>query len=900
MKHLTAANRWNADLIDHQYEVWLRAPESLDSDWRAFFEGYTLAQPVSGAAGKSSSEDVVKQAKILALITAYRTLGHFEADCNPLEVNPQKNAGLQLENLGLTESDLDGMYYTGDFLGGQMMTGKAIVSKLREIYCGRVGIEVMHIQNPAKRKWMLDRVERGEHVPKFSRQQKIRMLHKINEGELFEHFLHTRFVGQKRFSLEGGESLMSGLDCLVEACPQNGVESIVFGMAHRGRLGVLTNFMNKPYYELFKEFTEGYIPAVRYGDGDVKYHLGYDKAHETTSGKIVDLTLAPNPSHLEFVNSVVEGMARARQIKKGDDKRNRVLPLLIHGDAAMIGQGIVAEIVNMARLKGYSCGGTLHVAINNQVGFTTNPEDGRSSPYCTDVGKIIEVPAFHVNGDDPMAFARIMELALEYRQAFSDDVFIDLICYRKYGHNETDEPLFTQPTLYRKIAEHPLVSRVYSKELIASGDLTEEQYQTHRKTFEQVLDAEFELSRMPSKAKKDPQPPQPAFNFDPAKTAVDEEKLQAIGKVLTTIPEGFKINPKIDRQIQAKRDALSSRKGIDWALAEALAFGSIVQDGHPLRLSGEDCERGTFSHRHAVCYDHDSRQRWCALENVDPNQGLFTVHNSPLSEEAVMGFDYGYSVEYPEGLTLWEAQFGDFANGAQVIIDKYIANAESKWGCLSSLTLLLPHGMEGQGPEHSSAYLERYLQMCAESNIQVAYPTTPAQFFHLLRRQLNRKFLKPLVVMSPKSLFRNKECISRMEELTSGTFQEILSDLHAPKKASRVIVCSGKIYYELAAYRAQNKIEDVAIVRIEQLYPLNTEQLKEVMKPFEGYQTLVWCQEEPQNMGAYHHLVLELEAILGKRPVYAGRKAAASQAVGWNALYKVEQAALIESAFKNA
>lgn len=907
MKNLTFANRWNADLVDQQYEIWLKSPETLDSEWRAFFEGFELAQGVEPSNAVTAEKG---EASIISLINAYRSIGHTQANINPLDSHVPRNPALGLAQFGLKDTDLNKKFFTDDYLGGQMLSAKEIIDGLEETYCGSVGCEYMHIQDMSKRHWLQSHIEPTFNQPRFSKEKSIRILRKVNQGEIFERFLHTRYVGQKRFSLEGAETLIAALDAIIEKGPAVGVKSVVMGMAHRGRLNVLANILGKSYKFIFKEFTENYIPESIYGDGDVKYHLGYENTHKCESGDDVVITLAANPSHLEAVDPVVEGKARARQRIYSQNAdvidRSKVLPILIHGDAAIIGQGIVAETLNLSKLEGYSTGGTLHFVINNQIGFTSLPRHARSSMYCTDIGKMLESPIFHVNGDDPLAVVMVVELALKYRQEFGEDVFIDMYCYRKHGHNEADEPAYTQPLLYKKIAEHKPISEYFTDRLINEGILSAKDADAIKKEFEALLDETFktvkkEVEAAKDKSYKSSRPalvPQPAYSFKPVKTAVDSKTLEKVAKALTHIPSSFNANPKIIRQLTTKWDAFTSGKDIDWGLGEALAFGTLLVEGTPIRLSGQDSERGTFSHRHSVLYDTEAHERYTPLSNISKDQSKFCVHNSSLSEAAVLGFDFGYSVDYPQMLCLWEAQFGDFANGAQSIFDQFICCSESKWQRLSSLVMLLPHGYEGQGPEHSSARLERYLQSCAEENIQVCNVTTPAQFFHLLRRQKKQDVIKPLVVMTPKSLLRHKLCVSTVKDFTSGHFEPILDDNTAPKKPNRVIFCCGKVYYDLLAYREENGIKDTAIIRIEQLYPLDKEALAALIKKYSSAKSFVWCQEEPKNMGAWSYIAPELSELLGKHSIsYVGRKPSASPATGVLTIHKKEQAFIVEESF---
>ncbi len=908
MKNLTFANRWNADIVDQQYEIWLKSPETLDGEWRAFFEGFELAQ---GAKPSSSLQTEKGEASIISLINAYRSIGHTQADINPLDSHVVRNPSLGLEQFGLKDSDLNKKFFTDDYLGGKMLTVKEIVEGLEETYCGSIGCEYMHIQDMTKRHWLQSHIEPTFNQPRFSKEKCIRILRKINHAEIFERFLHTRYVGQKRFSLEGAETLIAALDAIIEKSPAVGIKSVIMGMAHRGRLNVLANTLGKSYNFIFKEFTENYIPESIYGDGDVKYHLGYENVHKCESGESVVITLAANPSHLEAVDPVVEGKARARQRIYSQNAavidRSKVLPILIHGDAAIIGQGVVAETLNLSKLEGYSTGGTLHFVINNQIGFTSLPRHARSSMYCTDIGKMLESPIFHVNGDDPMAVIMITELALKYRQEFGEDVFIDMYCYRKHGHNEADEPAYTQPILYKTIAEHKPISVYFTERLIKEGVLSSQNAEAIKTEFETLLDETFKTVKKEVEAAKEGSykssrpilAPQPSYSFKPVKTAVDLKALEKVAKALTHIPTSFNANPKIIRQLATKWDAFVSGQDIDWGLGEALAYGTLLLEGTPVRLSGQDSERGTFSHRHAVLYDTETLERYTPLNHISKDQSQFCVHNSSLSEAAVLGFDFGYSIDYPQMLCLWEAQFGDFANGAQAIFDQFISSSESKWQRVSGLVMLLPHGYEGQGPEHSSARLERYLQNCAEENIQVCNVTTPAQFFHLLRRQKKQKVIKPLVVMTPKSLLRHKHCVSAVKDFTSGHFEAILDDVNVNKKAERIIFCSGKVYYDLIAYREENKIKDTAIIRVEQLYPLDKETLAALIKKYGSAKSFVWCQEEPKNMGAWSYIAPELGELLGNQRInYVGRKASASPATGVLTVHKKEQAAIVEESFK--
>ena len=928
MKNPTFATRWNADLIDQNYEIWLREPDRLDREWNAFFEGFELAgnghdsnrSPLTKAPGarpfpkalQSPAAEVSanlrrqqKQACTIGAIYAYRSIGHTQAQFNPLVHEAPSNPRLSLERLGFGPEDFDDTYHTGNYLSGVEMTVGELLSNLYATYCGPIGVEYLHIQETRKRRWLQARIEPNLNVYNFSRQRKFRILDKVMEAEIFEKFLHTRYVGQKRFSLEGGETLLACLDALLEKFPQVGVHEIVMGMAHRGRLNVLANVLRKSYNFIFREFTENYIPDTIHGDGDVKYHLGYDSEITTSSGETITVRLAANPSHLEAVDPVVEGRARARQRILGDLDRKMVLPILIHGDAAFAGQGMVSEVLNLSKLSGYTTGGTIHFVVNNQIGFTTNPSEARSSLYCTDVAKMIEAPIFHVNGDDPFSMVHITEMALDYRQEFGEDVVIDMYCYRRHGHNESDEPTFTQPLLYKEIHQHPMISEMLSKRMMEEGELTAEEAASITDRRQRELDEAFRRHRKVEEAKPEPSAAsaeansifQPPYSFRPVKTRVRSEVLDRVAKALTRIPERIKINPKIRRQLTSKAKALKEDGGIDWGFAEQLAWGTLLLEHTPVRLSGQDCARGTFSHRHAILYDIESREEYVPLMNMEGCSTLLCVHNSMLSEAAVLGFDYGYSLDYPQMLCTWEAQFGDFVNGAQVIIDQFISSSESKWQVVNGLVMLLPHGYEGQGPEHSSGRIERFLQLCAEDNLQVANLTTPAQYFHILRRQMKRDFRKPLIIMAPKSLLRHREAVSLVCEFSEGRFHEILDDVDAPEIPSRVILCSGKIYYDLAAYRKEEEVRDAIILRVEQLYPFHRKRLLELIDGYSKPEKIIWCQEETQNMGPWSYVAPILEEVTGKKPLYAGRHAAASPAVGSLALHRFEQASLVKTAF---
>jgi 2-oxoglutarate dehydrogenase E1 component len=925
MTSFTLPTHANATLIEAAYDAWLQNPDSVDPTWRAFFQGFAFGSggklPINAAVvGQDAAAagvnilDSAKQAQVLRLINAYRAHGHLQAHLDPLSPPPPSFPRLDPAHFDLGEADLNESFTVGTYRGGGQMRLADLLDSLKRTYSGHIGVEYMHIQDDEARDWLQQHMEAHENQPSFSRDEKVRILRRIHKAELFERFLHTKYVGQKRFGLEGAETFIAAVDTLIQSCPGQGVEEIVMGMAHRGRLNILTSIMRKPWEMLFEQFSENYIPDTVSGDGDVKYHLGYEAVLETVTGDKVEMRLTANPSHLEIVDPIVEGKARARQRIRGDSERRKVLPFLVHGDAAFAGQGVVAETFNFSQLPGYRTGGTLHFVINNQIGFTTLPSDSRSTHYCTDVAKMIEAPIFHVNGDDPEAVCMVMNLALEFRVRFRRDIVIDMYCYRKHGHNESDEPAFTQPTLYRKIASHPPVTTQYTRALTLDGTISESEGEAIRDEYNATLEEnllkakEAEQRKSPKRAafQADPKAAfagsnaifQPPYSFTPVPTGVPAESLNKVVAALTTLPADFKANPKIKRFMDTRAEAFRNGGPVDWAFAESLAFGTLMLEGTPVRLSGQDCERGTFSQRHAVIYDTDDREAHTFLNHLGGDAAKFCVYNSVLSEAAVLGFDYGYSMDYPKMLCIWEAQFGDFANGAQVIIDQFLSSSESKWQRASGMVLLLPHGYEGQGPEHSSARLERFLQLCAEDNIQVVNITTPANFFHCLRRQMRRDFRKPLVVMSPKSLLRHPGAISPTAQFTDGAFQEIIDDAQftAGRKASRVIFCSGKVYYDLLDYRTRNKLEDVALVRIEQLYPLHRNRLAELADSYRGAR-LVWAQEEPQNMGPWSFIAPLLEETFGGKPAYAGREAAASPAVGTLSLHRFELSILLKEAF---
>src|ERR1700758_852196 len=814
--------RANRHLIEEKYRLWQQNPDSVDSGWSAFFEGFELGYlPDRNGAAEAEVEarEAALQTRVDGLVYAYCSLGHTIARVDPLEETRPTNPLLRLSEFGFTESDLDLRVSSKFFLDNRPMTLRELIAGLERIYAASIGSEFMHIQDPRVREWVRRRLETRPHKHSTHRAVQVALLRALLEAESFEIFLHTRYVGQKRFSLQGAETLMVALETILHKCPDGGVEEICMGMAHRGRLNVLANFLRKSLKVVFTEFSDNYIPDLVAGDGDVKYHLGYRAVRRLASGAEIEIRLSANPSHLEAVDPVVEGKARARQrIRHDIQHRKKVLPLLIHGDAAFIAQGIVAETLNLSQLHGYTTGGTIHVVVNNQIGFTTLPKDARSSRYATDIAKMIEAPIFHVNGDDPLAVKFVSDLAFDFRQQFGRDVVIDLFSYRRYGHNEGDEPSFTQPDLYAKIEKRPSVTQLYKRELLDAGTLSEDDAASLETEFalrlemtrDEVNAIEKRKTNQKAKFTESTAIFQPEYTSTSEPTAIGEKTLKTIVDGLTRTPEGFEIQPKIKRIVlEHQRKIFDDGGPYEWHYAEALAFGSLLLEGIPIRLSGQDSSRGTFSTRHSVLYDAKAGTPYVPLMHLAEKQARICIYNSPLSEAAVLGFDYGYSLDYPKMLCLWEAQFGDFANAAQTIIDQFIVSAESKWQRPSGIVLLLPHGYEGQGAEHSSARLERFLQACAEDSIQVCNLTTSAQYFHVLRRQMKRKFVKPLIIMTAKSLLRAKLASSPARDFIEGRFEEILGSPEAGpiEKTKRIIFCSGKVYYDLLNYRAEKKMD---------------------------------------------------------------------------------------------
>src|SRR5213082_2468211 len=926
----------NAEFIAELYARYLADPAAVDPSWRRFFAEMTddaaairaeragppwarplppiemPEAPAPAVNGAPVQQAAIDSIRALNLIRSYRVRGHLEADLDPLQLEQRRpHNELDYRSHGFTESDLDREIFIANLLGRERATLHEIIAILRETYCGRIGVEYMHIQSPAERAWIQEKFEKRQNRQVLSAGIRKEILRTLTEAETFERFLDRRYTGTKRFGIEGAESLMPALEAILRCGAELGIREFVVGMPHRGRLNVLANFMGKPFAAIFSEFQGNAAnPEHVQGSGDVKYHLGTSGDREI-GGRSVHLSLAANPSHLEAVDPVVLGKVRAKQHQRGDAERNQGVGILMHGDAAFAGQGLVAESLELADLRGFRTGGTIHIIVNNQIGFTTSPSFARSSPYPSDVAKGVQAPIFHVNGDDPEAVVEVARAAVEYRQRFKKDVVIDLFCYRRHGHNESDEPAFTQPLMYRTIARHSTTRQLYAQRLVGAGVMSEAEVEAMANGFIADLEAQFAAAGSYRPNKADwlegawagmETAPDDDRRGD---TAAPLELLREIGHGLVTVPDGFHLNRKIARQLEAKRAAIESGEGIDWATAEAPAIATLCAEGTHVRLSGQDSGRGTFSHRHAVLVDQETEERYVPINHIREGQAPFELIDSPLSEAAVVGFEYGYSLADPMTLVLWEAQFGDFANGAQVIIDQFLSSGEAKWLRMSGLVLLLPHGYEGQGPEHSSARLERYLQLCAEDNMQVAVPTTPAQYFHLLRRQVRRRFRKPLVIFTPKSLLRAKEVMSPLAAMGPGTtFHRIIDEtaqIAPDEQVRRVVLSSGKIYFDLAKARAEKGDDKVALVRVEQLYPFPFKALANVLQRYRNAE-IVWCQEEPQNMGAWNFVDRRIEQVLAglnvaaKRPRFTGRAEAASPATGLFKRHQQEQAQLVDDA----
>ncbi|WP_026955303.1 2-oxoglutarate dehydrogenase E1 component [Algoriphagus vanfongensis] len=914
--------------IDELYNSYKQDPEAIDPSWKEFFDGFDFAltnygEGENGAGSTTSSsapakngalatpgtimdmEQLPKEIKVRALIHAHRSRAHLRSTTNPVRERRDRKALIDPQDFGLGQEDMNTEFQAGNEIGIGKSKLSSIIEALKTIYEGSMGFEYLYIRDPEMLDWFKTKVEKEALAFNPSVDEKKRILFKLNQAVVFENFLHTKYLGQKRFSLEGGESTIAFLDAVINTGALGGVEEVMIGMAHRGRLNVLANIMGKTYEQIFSEFEGTAKPDLTMGDGDVKYHMGYSSDIVTPGDKKVHLKLAPNPSHLEAVNPVVEGFLRAKIDSEYQGEKTKALPILIHGDAAVAGQGIVYEVTQMAALKGYNTGGTIHFVINNQVGFTTDFDDARSSIYCTDVAKIIDAPVIHVNGDDAEAVVFAAKLAAEFRQKFGRDIFVDMVCYRRHGHNESDEPKFTQPELYNIISKHPNPREVYVKKLTERGDIDAKIASQMDEEFRQLLQDRLNMVKekpLPYQATKferewanlrrsSPED----FDLSP-ETGISEEAIKEVAEALTTLPKGFKPIKQIEVQMKQRKDMFFKSKSLNWASAELLAYGSILLEGKTVRLTGQDVQRGTFSHRHAVLHDANTNEPYNSLKEMKGRKGQFHIYNSLLSEYAVLGFEYGYGMANPHSLTLWEAQFGDFANGAQTMIDQFITSGESKWQRQNGLVMLLPHGYEGQGPEHSNARPERFLQLSAEYNVIVANITEPSNFFHMLRRQLAWEFRKPCIVMSPKSLLRHPKVMSPVEEFTQGRFREVLPDTTVEAKdVKRVVLCTGKVYYDLEEAREKEKIKNVAIVRIEQLHPLPKKQILELLKTYEGAE-VVWVQEEPENMGYWTYILRLLYKELPMEVI--ARKVSASPATGYNKVHVEEQKAIVSKALK--
>ncbi|MBF0447657.1 MAG: 2-oxoglutarate dehydrogenase E1 component [Magnetococcales bacterium] len=910
----------NLDYLDSQYQNWKQDSSSVSSEWRIFFEGFELglssggplAAPLSIPQKTNQTEPVnmtLKQSKVEALKAYYREYGHYQAWLNPLDPEPPPTLpDLELANFSLTEADLNTEFvFRSSHSKKERAPLRDIISHLKKTYCGTIGVEFMHLHDPKERDWLRERMEAVHNRPKLTNEAKIRVLNKLMQSTQFEKFLNKKFPGTTRFSLEGSDGMIPMIDALLNHAGQDGCEEVIIGIAHRGRLNLLGNVLNKDYSQMFREFFNRFTPSTVVGSGDVKYHNGFLVDLTTPQGHNIEAFLVNNPSHLESVNPVVEGIVRARQERRPEADRYKVLPLLIHGDSAFAGQGVVSETLNLSQVEGYRTQGTVHIILNNQVGFTTTSRKARSTHYCTDQAKMLSVPIFHVNGEDPEAFIHSICLAWDYRHKFRKDAVVDLICYRRQGHNEGDEPFFTQPQMYTEIKKRQPLAVLYSRILMAEGIVTQAQVDVIANGVTTCMQEAFDEAEQGSMDYVSPhyypewKTVSPHYDPTPINTRIDREQIIQLARKLYAAPKGFNILPKLKRILQQRLQSVEAGTNLDWAIAEALSFASLVTEGIPVRLSGQDSCRGTFSHRHSVMVDMKNGSRVCNLNHLSEDQAPCSVYDSTLSEFGVLGFEYGYSTIDHRGLVMWEAQFGDFANNAQAIIDLYICSGQTKWQRLSALTLLLPHGSEGLGPEHSSARLERFLQQCAEHNIQVCNLTTPAQYFHRLRRQVKVSYRKPLVIMTPKSLLRHPLAVSTMEDLTQGEFHRILDDIDATREAKRLVFCTGKIFFELLNRREALDVDEVAIIRVEQLYPFPDISLKAILAKYDQALEWFWVQEEPQNMGAWSYIQPRLEGLLkGKRLFYVGREESASPATGYANVYRTEQARITDRAIAPA
>ncbi|HEV2296479.1 MAG TPA: 2-oxoglutarate dehydrogenase E1 component [Tepidisphaeraceae bacterium] len=904
-------NRANAEYIDQLYSNYQRDPRTVEEHWRAFFAGFDAGAarsqtPGGTHPGEAPHGEGLFTTGVYDLVHSYRELGHYVAKLDPLGHDRPVHPLLNLSEFGLTTADLDKKVVPGSFLGAFDGTLRDLIQKLRMTYCRTIGVEYMDIPDKQQRDWLAQRMEPAYNRPNFSPAEQRGILFQLVAAEEFERFLHTRYIGQKRFSLEGGEALIPLINTLIEDGATLGVEEAVLGMAHRGRLNVLAHVMNKPYEVILAEFEGTNKRDESEGDGDVKYHLGYTNDRPTASGRKVHLLLSPNPSHLELVNPVMQGIVRSKQTYLGDRDRNRVVPITLHGDAAFTGQGIVQETLGLSEMPGYRTGGTIHLIVNNQIGFTATPKQIRFTPYPTDIAKSIGAVIFHVNGDDPEAVVHASRMAIAFREQFKMDVIVDLWCYRRHGHNETDEPSFTSPVMYKQIERHKSVRELYAEKLIAEGRITSEDHESMKKEVLARLTSAQGLA-------KEQKPRQRNVSLGPvwkgmtratgdwsAKTAVPRDVLKRIVEATTHTPAEFTVHPKLTRLLHGRRQMVETGRGIDWGTAEMLAAGSLLLEGHWVRITGQDVERGTFSHRHAILYDYNNGNRYVPLAHLSKDQGHIIITNTILSEMAVLGFEYGYTLADPRPLVIWEAQFGDFVNGAQPVIDQFLVAGESKWQLMSGVVLNLPHGYEGQGPEHSNAYVERFLSLAAENNMQIIMPTTAAQYFHALRRQIHRKFRKPLINFTPKSLLRYEPSSSRIEELTEGHFRNVIDDPQAPdrNRVQRVLLCSGKVYYTLAQAREKaNKHNDIAIVRVEQLYPFPENEIRAALDKYGRASEVCWVQEEPQNRGAWRFIEPRLRQMLPDQVInYIGREEAASPATGSIKMHQIEEQELIAHA----
>ena len=909
MDKFSFLNGAHTGFIADLYDQYLGNPDAVEPSWRSFFQGYDLANEDYSLSEEEVStkipQEVKKEFLVVDLINGYRTRGHLFTETNPVRERRQYQPTLEISNFGLTENDLHKEFSAGDVLGLGRVKLSVIINHLKSIYCDSIGVEYMYMRNPEKLKWWQTRLNENDNHPNYSVDSKKYILSKLNQAVTFESFLQTKYVGQKRFSLEGGEALIPGISVLLrEASETFGVQECVLGMAHRGRLNALVNIFKKPIRDLFSEF-EGKDFEDDDIDGDVKYHLGLTLSKTFRDGNKIKMNLVPNPSHLETVAAVAEGITRAKIDRKYNGDASKILPIIIHGDAAIAGQGIAYEIVQMAKLNGYKTGGTIHIVVNNQVGFTTNYLDARSSTYCTDVGKVTLSPVLHVNADDTEAVCHAMQMALEFRMKFEADIFIDLLGYRKYGHNEGDEPRFTQPKLYKAIAKHQNVKEIYAARLLQEGSIDKDYVSKITSEFKAMLEKEFDLSKKDKTSKVNEFMPSTWEAFDRehlpsmlefVDTTYKATQLKEIAKIISTVPEGVKFLKKVERILQGRAKMVFETDKLDWGMAENLAYGSLMEEGFDVRISGQDVERGTFSHRHAVLRDEITEERINLLNTNPANKGKMFVYNSLLSEYGVLGFDYGYAMGNPNTLTIWEAQFGDFSNGAQIMFDQYISAAEDKWKLQNGIVILLPHGYEGQGSEHSSARIERYLQLCAIDNMTLANCTTPANLYHLLRRQMKRDYRKPLIIFTPKSLLRHPKVMSSVEDLATGEFQEVIDDTLNPKNVKKLVFCMGKFYYDLLEEREILEREDVALVRIEQLFPLHLEKIQKVIDRYPNVENYVWAQEEPRNMGAWSFMLERFDLV---KLNVCSRKYYAVPAAGSSTRFKKRHKAVIDSVFNN-